>query len=115
MALTRITKALVCTYFVSLYPNSLWDREASTNNLCDIYDEMCPNNFGRLIACLTLVYQVADSCEEEIIREVAQRTVEDFEYIDLEKCKVKRFIPFKALLDQRTAHTNGICIFLLRQ
>ena len=53
------------------------------NSLCDIYEEMCPNNFGRLIAYLTLVYQVADSCEEEIFREVAQRTVEDFRYIDL--------------------------------
>ena len=105
MALTRITKALVFIHFVSLYPNSMWDREASTNNLCDIYDEMCPNNFGRLIACLTLVYQVADSCEEEIIREVAQRTVEDFKYIDLEKYKVKRSIPFKALLNQLLIRT----------
>ena len=69
------------------------------NSLCDIYEEMCPNNFGRLIAYLTLVYQIADCCEEEIIREVAQRTVEDFKYIDLGKYKVKRFIPFKVLLD----------------
>ena len=75
------------------------------NSLCDIYEEMCPNNFGRLIAYLTLVYQAADSCEEEIIREVAQRTVEDFKYIDLEKYKVKRFIPFKALLDQLLIRT----------
>ena len=75
-----------------------------SNSLCDIYEEMCPNNFGRLLAylilVLALVYQVADSCEEEIIREVAQRTVEDFRYIDLGKYKVTLFIPFKALLDQ---------------
>ena len=71
------------------------------NSLCDIYEEMCSNNFGRLISYLTLVYQVADSCEEEIIREVVQRTVEDFKYIDLEKYKVVNpAIPFKALLDQ---------------
>ena len=44
---------------------------------------MCPNIFGRLIAYLTIVYQVADSCEEDIIREPVQRTVEDFKYIDL--------------------------------
>ena len=75
------------------------------NSLCDIYEEMCPNNFGRLIAYLTLVYQAADSCEEEIIREVAQRTVEDFKYIDLEKYKVKRSIPFKALLNQLLIRT----------
>ena len=76
------------------------------NSLCDIYEEMCPNNFGRLIAYLTLVYQVANSCEEEIIREVAQRTVEDFKYIDLEKCKViNPAIPFKALLGQLLLRT----------
>ena len=59
-----------------------------------------PNNIGKHIAYLTIVYQVADSCEEEIIREVAQRTVEDFKHIDLEKYKVKQFIPFKASLGQ---------------
>lgn len=42
-----------------------------------------------------------DSCEEEIIREAVQRTVEDFKYIDLEKYKVLNpAIPFKALLGQ---------------
>ena len=40
-------------------------------------------------------------CEEEIIREVVQRTVEYFKYIDLEKYKVmNQAIPFKALLGQ---------------
>ena len=120
MSLTCIIKARVFIHFVSQYPNSMWDRQASTthamdmirderrsnnteidretlsfhidaclrehediygafinqldkdnlptnllNSLCDIYEEMCPNNFSRLIAYLTLVYQVADSCEEE--------------------------------------------------
>ena len=60
------------------------DKDNLLNSLCDIYEEMCPNNFGRLIAYLTLVYQVADSCKEEIIREAVQGTVEDFKYIDLE-------------------------------
>ena len=59
------------------------DKDNLQNGLCSIYVEMCPNNFGRLIAYLTIVYQVADSCEEEIIREAVQRTVEDFKYIDL--------------------------------
>ena len=75
------------------------DRDNLPNSLCDIYEEMCPNNFGRLIAYLTLVYKVANSCEEEIVREAVQRTVEDFKYIDLEKYKVMNpAIPFKALL-----------------
>ena len=57
------------------------------NSLCDIYEEMCPNNVDRLIAYLTLVYQVADFCVEENIREAVERTVEDFKYIDLENIK----------------------------
>ena len=66
-----------------------------------IYEEMGPNTFGRLIAYLTFVYLVADSCEEKIMREVVQRTVEDFKYIELEKYKVMNpAIHFKALLGQ---------------
>ena len=61
---------------------------------------MNPNNFGRLIAYLTLVYKIADSYEEEIVREAVQRTVENLKHIDLEKYKVGRFISFKALLGQ---------------
>ena len=57
------------------------DKDNLQNGLCSIYVEMCPNNFGRLIAYLTIVYQVADSCEVEIIREAVQIT--DFKYIDL--------------------------------
>ena len=59
-----------------------------------------PNNFGRLIAYLTLVYKIADSYEEEIVREAVQGTVENLKHIDLEKYKVGRFISFKTLLGQ---------------
>ena len=37
------------------------DRDNISTILCDIYEEMNPNNFGRLIAYLTLVYKVRDS------------------------------------------------------
>ena len=60
------------------------DRDNLSTNLCDIYEEMNPNNFGRLIAYLTLVYKIADSYEEEIVREAVQRTVENLKHIDLE-------------------------------
>ena len=72
--------------------------------MCDIYEEMNPNNFGRLIAYLTLVYKIADSYEEEIVREAVQRTVENLKHIDLEKCNVAR----------PTVYTTDICIFYLR-
>ena len=68
--------------------------------ICDIYEEMNPTSFGRLIAYLTLVYKIANSYEEEIVREAVQRTVENLKHIDLKKYKVKRFISFKALLGQ---------------
>ena len=34
------------------------DRDNISAIFCDIYEEMNPNNFGRLIAYLTLVYNV---------------------------------------------------------
>ena len=70
-------------------------------SLSNIYEQMNPNNFGRLIAYLTLVYKIADSFEEDIVREAVQRTVEDFKHIDLEKYKVlRRTNPFQMLLSQ---------------
>ena len=72
--------------------------------MCDIYEEMNPNNFGRLIAYLTLVYKIADSYVDEIVREAVQRTVENLKHIDLEKCNVAR----------PTVYTTDICIFYLR-
>ena len=38
---------------------------------------------------LTLVYKVADSLDEETIREAVRRTVEEFKRIDLAKYQVK--------------------------
>ena len=70
------------------------------NSLCDIYEEMCPNNFGRLIAYLTLVNKVRDMMDEETTREAIRRTVEDFKRIHLAKYKVRSSIPFKALVGQ---------------
>ena len=58
--------------------------------LYDIYEEMNPSHFGRFIAYLTLVYKIADSFEDDIVRQAVQRTVEDFKHIDLEKYKVLR-------------------------
>ena len=62
------------------------------NSLCDIYAEMCdiyPNNFGQIMAYLTLVYKFADSLDGETTREAARRTVEEFKRIDLAKYQVK--------------------------
>ena len=48
------------------------DKHNLSTDLCDIYEEMRPKNFGRLMTYLTLVYKIADSYEEEIVREAVQ-------------------------------------------
>ena len=65
------------------------DGDNLPNSLCDIYAEMAPNNFGRIMAYLTLVYKFADSLDEETTREAVRRTVEEFKRIDLAKYQVK--------------------------
>ena len=64
------------------------DRDNISAILCDIYEEINPNNIGRRMAYLTLVYKIADSYGEEIVREAVQRTVENLKHIDLEKYKL---------------------------
>ena len=76
------------------------DRNNLPINLSHIYTEMNRNNFGRILAYLTLVYKVVDFLEEETLREAVRKTVQDLKHIDLKKYEVKRFISFKALLGQ---------------
>ena len=51
--------------------------------------EMAPNNVGRTMAYLTLVYKFVDSLDEQMTREAVRRTVEEFKRIDLAKYQVK--------------------------
>ena len=76
------------------------DKDNLPMNLSHIYTWMNPNNFGRIMAYLTLVYKIVDFLEEETLREAVRKTVQDLKHIDLEKYKVRRFISFKALLCQ---------------
>ena len=50
---------------------------------------LAPNNFGRTMAYLTIVYKFADSLDEETTREAVRRTVQNLKLIDLEKYQVK--------------------------
>ena len=54
------------------------DGDNLPNSLSRISTEMEPNNFGRIIAYLTLVYKVTDSLDEETTRDAVRRTVEEF-------------------------------------
>ena len=53
---------------------------------------MNSNNFGRIMAYLTLLYEVADSLDEEMVREAVRRAIKEFKRIDLAKYKPKYLI-----------------------
>ena len=51
------------------------DKDNLPTSLNDIYKEMNPNNFGRIMVYWTLVYKVHDILDEETTREVIRRTI----------------------------------------
>ena len=65
------------------------DGDNLPNSLCDIFTEMVPNNFGRILAYLTLVYKFSDSLDEETTKEAMRRTVAEFKPSDLAKYQIK--------------------------
>ena len=48
--------------------------------LSHIYSEMNPNNFGRIIAYLMLVYKIVDFLKVEIVREAVRKTIQDLKH-----------------------------------
>ncbi len=58
-------------------------RDNVFENLCLVYEEAQPVNFGRVMAYLTLVYKVSDCCDIQTFREAVRITVEDLKQIDL--------------------------------
>ena len=43
-------------------------RENVLENLCIIYQELEPSNFGRIMAYLTFVFKVSGFCDPEIVQ-----------------------------------------------
>ena len=43
-------------------------RENVLENLCVIYQELEPSNFGRIMAYLTLVFKVSDFCKLKLCK-----------------------------------------------
>ena len=74
------------------------DKDNLPISLYDIYEEMNPNNFSRIMVYLTLVYKVNDIMDEETTREAIRRTVENFKRIDLAKYKVRSSNEVQTLL-----------------
>ena len=54
-------------------------------NLVSIYQELEPSIFGRIMAYLTMVCKMSDSCNTEIVRKAVEITVVDLKRFDLAK------------------------------
>ena len=64
-------------------------RENVLENLCVIYQELEPSNFGRIMAYLTLVYKVSDFCEPEIVQEAVEICVWELKRVDIARFGIK--------------------------
>ena len=64
-------------------------RENVLENLCVIYQELEPSNFGRIMAYLTLVFQVSDFCEPEIVQEAVKICVWELKQVDIASFGIK--------------------------
>ena len=66
------------------------ERENVLENLCVIYQELEPSNFGRIMAYLTLVFQVSDFCEPEIVQEAVKVCVWEIKQVDIASSEIKQ-------------------------
>ena len=64
-------------------------RENVLENLCVIYQELEPSNFGRIMAYLTLVYKVSDFCEPEIVQEAVEICVWELKRVNIASFEIK--------------------------
>jgi hypothetical protein len=65
-------------------------RENVLENLCVIYHEIEPSNFGRIMAYLTLVFKVSDFCDAEIVQEAVRICVWELRQVDIASFEIKQ-------------------------
>jgi hypothetical protein len=65
-------------------------RENVLENLCVIYQELKPSNFGRIMAYLTLVFKVSGFCEPEIVQEAVRICVWELKQVDIASFEIKQ-------------------------
>jgi hypothetical protein len=65
-------------------------RENVLGNLCVIYQELEPSNFGRIMAYLTLVFKVIDFCDPEIVQEAVRICVWELKQVDIASFEIKQ-------------------------
>jgi hypothetical protein len=65
-------------------------RENVLENVCVIYQELKPSNFGRIMAYLTLVFKVSDFCDPEIVQEAIRICVWELKQVDIASFEIKQ-------------------------
>jgi hypothetical protein len=65
-------------------------RENVLENLCIIYRELGPSNFGTIMACLTLVFKVSDFCDKETVCDAVRICVWDLKQVDIASFEIKQ-------------------------
>ena len=68
-------------------------RENILENLCVIYQELEPSNFGRIMAYLTLVFntiKVSDFCEPEIVQEAVKICRRELKQVEIASFGIKQ-------------------------
>ena len=65
-------------------------RENVLENLCIIYRELEPSNFGTIMACLTLVFKVSDFCDKETVCDAVRICVWDLKQVDIASFEIKQ-------------------------
>ena len=65
-------------------------RENVLENLCIIYQELEPSNFGRIMAYLTLVFKVSRFCDPEIVRDAVRICVWDLKQVDIASFEIRQ-------------------------
>jgi hypothetical protein len=69
-----------------LFESMIARRENVLGNLCVIYQELEPSNFGRIMAYLTLVFktlEVSDFCDPEIVQKAVRICVWELKQVDI--------------------------------
>ena len=65
-------------------------RKNVLENLCIIYQELEPSNFGRIMAYLTLVFKVSGFCDLEIVQEAVRICVWDLKQVDIASFEIRQ-------------------------
>jgi hypothetical protein len=65
-------------------------RENVLENMCVIYQELEPSNFGRIMAYLTFVFKVSDFCDPKIEQEAVRICVWELKQVNIASFEIRQ-------------------------